>query len=124
MPNTGTPALTALRISGSVVASRAGSCRVPGALGGPCVVVRLDVRGAAGEEQAVQALEQLVEAQLLRQRGNQQRHATGGVEHGAGVLLPDHVKRVMTDHAAVGGNTDEWATGCHGGLLREQCLIY
>jgi hypothetical protein len=34
-PNTGTPLLTARGISDSVVASRCGSCNVPGTLCGP-----------------------------------------------------------------------------------------
>ena len=114
MPNTGTARLTALRMSGSVVASRAGSCSVPGSLGCALVVLRLDVRGAAGEQQPVEPLQQLVEAELLGQRGDQQRCGVRGLEHGAGILLPDHVKRVCADHAPVGGNTDEWTNRCHG----------
>ncbi len=89
----------------------------------PLVALRLDVRGAAGKEQPVEALEQLLEPELLGERGDEQRGRTGRIEHGPRVLLPDHVERLCTDHAPVGRNTNEWAGGCHGGLAARCRLI-
>jgi hypothetical protein len=76
----------------------------------------LDVRDASRKKDAVQSLQQFVEAKLLAKGWNQQGKRIRRLEHGAGVLLPDHVKRVLTDHAAVGGNSNKWASGCHDEL--------
>ncbi len=62
--------------------------------------------------------QQVVEAQLLRQRGDQERDSFRSIQHSASVLLADHVKRMRTDHAAVGGNSNDWARGCHDGCCR------
>ena len=79
-------------------------------------MMRLDVRGATGEEQPVEPLDQLLEAQLPGELGNQHGRRARRIDHRARVLLPDHVKGMTADHAPVGGNTNERAGGCHDGL--------
>jgi hypothetical protein len=79
------------------------------------VVPRLYVRGAAREKDAVQSAEQVIQAQLLGEGRNDQRKRVRRFQHGTGVLFPDHVKRVRADHTAIGGNTNERASGCHDG---------
>jgi hypothetical protein len=76
----------------------------------------LDVRRATRKKDAVQPPEQLVHAKCLAKGRDQHGKRIGRLEHGEGVLLPDHVKRVRADHAAVSGNTNEWANGCHDEL--------
>jgi hypothetical protein len=89
----------------------------PGGARRTVVMMWLDVRRAAGKEQSVEPLDQLLKPELLGERGDQQRRRARRIDHRAGVLLPDHVERVTADHAPVGGNTNERAGGCHDGLL-------
>ena len=69
-------------------------------------MVGLHVRSASGEHHAVETLEQIVQTELFRQGGDEQRQTTGSIEHGAGVLVTHDMKRVLTEHTAVGWNTD------------------
>jgi hypothetical protein len=69
-------------------------------------MVRLDVRGAAGEKHPIEPLEQLIEAQLLGECGNEERRGARSVHHGPGVLLANHVKGVCADDAPVGRDTN------------------
>ena len=69
------------------------------------------------------ALDQLVKAQFLRQRGDEQRHATGGVQHRARTSSPHHVEWVITDHSPVSGDTNNGRPGAMAACCREQCLI-
>jgi len=68
---------------------------------GSLIVMRLDVRGAAGKQQPIEPLEQLSEAQLFGERRDQQRRGARSLHYRARVLLPDHVKRVHADHTPV-----------------------
>jgi hypothetical protein len=76
-------------------------------------MVRLDVRRASREKDAVEAPHELVQLQLLAENGNQQGKRIRRLEHGAGIFLPDHVKRMQADRASIGRNTNEWTSGCH-----------
>src|SRR5579862_2033277 len=83
---------------------------------GTLVVLRLYVRGASSEKDAVDPAQEIIETQFLGQRRNDQRKRVRRFQHSPGILLPDHVKWVRTDHSAIGGNTNERASGCHDGL--------
>src|SRR5580700_1944450 len=57
--------------------------------------------------------EQLVEPETLSERWNQQRDRIGRIYDCAHVLIPNSVKRMRTDHALIGGNSDDWTFGLH-----------
>jgi hypothetical protein len=79
--------------------------------------MRFDIRGTAGEHEAIEPIEELIQAQLLRQRGNQQRHGFRGIQNRSRVFLAHRVKRMQPDHPAIGGNSNEWAVECHEGMV-------
>ena len=106
-PNTGTPVATARGISDSVVASRCGSCSVPGALAGPAYRMRLDVRRTAGKEDAIDARQDLGDVERRLEHRDQQRQAVRGLHDGRDVFLADGMKWMRTDHASIGGNADD-----------------
>src|SRR5215469_1963707 len=95
----------------------------PGLARDTLVALRLNVRGAAGEEQSVETLDELVESQLLGKCGDQYGRGARRFEHGTGIFLPHHVKWVRTDHAPVGGDSNQRAGGCHGGRVPGERLI-
>lgn len=95
------------RIAGRVVQRTRGT-------GWTVVLVRLDIRRAAGQEQPVEPLKERIEAQFLRQRGHDERQRIGCLQQRSRVLLPGHMKRMRTDHAVVRGKTNEGARRCHG----------
>ena len=71
------------------------------------VVVRLDVGRTTRQQQAIEVGEKLGDLERLRQHGHEQRQGTRGTRHRMRVLLPDHVKRVGTDHATIGRNSND-----------------
>ena len=112
MPRIGRPASTAPVIIGSVVASRSGSCQVPGADFGAEVAVRLDVRGAAREQDAVERREPFAQV-ALAERGHQHRHGVGRLDDGVDVLLADAVEPVRVQKAAIGRDSDDRLSHVH-----------
>jgi hypothetical protein len=76
------------------------------------VPVRLDVRRAAGQQDAVERPEQLVEVALTERR-DQHRDRLGGVDHGGDVLLPHAVERVRTEDPAIRRDADQRFVASH-----------
>ena len=66
----------------------------PGVARRALVVARLDVRRTAGENEPIEARDQLIEAQLFGERGNEERQPVRRVQHRPGIFLPDCVKGV------------------------------
>ncbi len=64
------------------------------------VVVRLDVRQAAGQEHAVHLLQQLIDMDVLRHDRNHQRHGIRAVDNGPQVFFADDMKRMNVDRLA------------------------
>jgi hypothetical protein len=61
----------------------------------------LDVRGAAREEDAVDARQDLGDVERRLEHGNQQRQAIRGLHHRGDVLLADGMERMRSDHASI-----------------------
>ncbi len=80
--------------------------------GRPRIAMRLDIRRAAREQDAVQRPEQLVEV-TLTQRRNQQRDGVGRFRDRGDVLLPDTVEGVRAEDPAIRGNPDQWFAARH-----------
>ena len=57
--------------------------------------------------------EQLIEPQMLTEGWNQQRYSVRRFHHRPHVLIPNRMKWMRTDHALVGGNSDDWTSGLH-----------
>src|SRR6185437_3677300 len=72
------------------------------------------------KKESIEALHQLIEAQLLGQRGDKERQPARGVQHCPGVLLPHRVKGMEADHPPVCGKANEGASGCHGAAITPQ----
>ena len=65
--------------------------------------MRLHIRGTAGENEAIEARDQVIETQLFSEGGNQDWQPVGRAKHGPGIFLPDGVKGVFPDHPPVCG---------------------
>jgi len=65
----------------------------------------LDVRGRAGEQQAIEGLQQGRRVDQLIQRRNHQRHT--GNRRGTQVLVTGDVEAVMSDLLGTGRNADQ-----------------
>ena len=100
-------------ISGSVVASRCGSCSVSGSLAGPRVTLRLDVRGTARQQDAVERRSSSSSRSLLTQRRDQQRHRIRGIGHGGDVFFADAVEGVRSEDPAIRRDADQWFAPSH-----------
>ncbi len=72
--------------------------------------MRLDVRRAAREQNAVDALQYFLVADQVRERGNEERNGTGRFGHCADVFFADRVKRVHAEHAAIRRDSDDGAS--------------
>src|ERR1019366_9531016 len=70
------------------------------------IVPRINVRWTAHEQQAIEGLEQLVQAQFAADRRHDQRQAPGAGPTPGQVFLADQVIRLLTKHAPVGRNSD------------------
>lgn len=68
------------------------------------VVMRLDVRIAAGQQQSVDRRDDRVERLARTERGQHERERTGAVDERVEVLLAGRMVRVRTAHDAVGGD--------------------
>src|SRR5690606_18824344 len=76
------------------------------------VVMRLDVRQAAGEKYPVDICEPLVGFDARPERRYDHRQAAGPVADRGEILLPRHVKRVRREDLTVGRYSDDWS-GTH-----------
>ena len=82
------------RIAQRVVQGPGGALRA-------AVVMRLDVRGAPGQQQAVEALEQELRLELGTQRRDQHRYRIRRFPYRRDVLLAHHVKPMVAEQATV-----------------------
>ena len=98
---------TASRIRGSVVASRSGSCSVSGWLGRPAVMAGLDIRGAAGQQEAVEPVEQCAEIDLRPDRRDQDRQTSGRVDHSIRISVVNPMEDPLVDFTETGWDADE-----------------
>jgi len=71
------------------------------------VSMRLDVRIAAGKQQAVDGVEHVVDRLAFAERGQQHRERLRAVDNGGDVLVADRMRRVCADLRVVGGDADE-----------------
>ena len=80
---------------------------------GPRISLRLDVRRAAGQQDAIHAVENRVEVHLVAERRNQHRHGVGRFCDSANVLLPHAMEGVRTEDPAIRGYADQWFALSH-----------
>src|SRR5512138_329940 len=73
----------------------------------PLIAMRLDVRGAAGQEDAVEVGEELADVIALAQGRNQHSMRSSTLHHRADVLLADAMKVMMPQQTPVGWNSDQ-----------------
>ena len=80
------------------------------------IVMRFDVGEAAGQEDAVEAIKQVVQVDqgverveigAAAERGDHHRHGPGAVRDGVDVLLADRVERVDVDLLDATGDADQ-----------------
>ncbi|MCY1178547.1 hypothetical protein D9M73_189000 [compost metagenome] len=76
-------------------------------------MVRFDVGRRAGEQQAVEALEQVGNVDQSGGGRDDQRQAAGGDGHGAQVLVAGNVEGMRADLFAAGADADQRLAG-HG----------
>ncbi|MNN31096.1 hypothetical protein D3C81_1447670 [compost metagenome] len=93
-------------VAGRIVRSARGAVR-------PLVVLRLDVGRRAGEQQAVEALEQVRNVDQLGRGRDDQRQAAGANGYGAQVLVAGDVEGMRADLFAAGADADQGLAG-HG----------
>jgi len=62
---------------------------------------RLHVRGTAGEENAVDTLEDFGDVERRLEHRDQHRQAVRGLDNGRNVFLADGMKRMRPDHASI-----------------------
>ncbi len=74
-----------------------------------CGEARLDIGGAAHEQQAIERIKQLIEAEFPADGRHDQRHAARPIEHRGQVFLADQMIRLRTEHAPVRGYADDRA---------------
>ena len=70
-------------------------------------MMRRDVRARTGEQQSVQIGEQIRGRDRRIENGNEKRHGTDAVANGGNIFLADHMKCVISEHAAVAGDADD-----------------
>src|SRR3546814_21152784 len=69
----------------------------------------MHVGGTAGEQQAVERVQQVAHLLALRHGRDDDRRAAGGFPDGAGILVADHVLARVVVAAEIGGKADERA---------------
>ena len=105
----GMPRLSAARISGSVVASRAGSCGRAGSRRSCAVVAGVDVGGGTGQHDAVARGQHGLEVERFAQRRHDQRRAAGPVDDRVDVFVLHRMVGMVPDLARAGWNDNDWA---------------
>ena len=73
-------------------------------------MVRLDIRRAAGQQQAVEPVEQRGAIGLRPDRRDQHRQASGDLDDGFGISFADGVKPALVDRANAGRDADKRKT--------------
>src|SRR5580698_1012384 len=79
------------------------------------IVPRINVRGAAHEEQPVERLEQIVQGQLAPDSRHDNRQRTCSIQHCREVLLGDQVISLWAQWTTIRRNPDERALYRHDG---------
>jgi hypothetical protein len=70
------------------------------------VMMRLDVRRTARQQDAVERVQHCVEFESIFEDGNQQWRTASRVGDGGYVFLAHHVERVWRDNLSIAGDTD------------------
>ncbi len=80
---------------------------------GARVMTRLDIRRAAGEQDAVNRRKHRFEVYIVTKRRYQHRYRVRRIRDGADVFLAHAVKRMRPEDPAIRGNADQWFALSH-----------
>src|SRR5579862_6085767 len=78
-----------------------------------CVSMRLYVRRAASEEDAIEMAQELIDVELGAERRNQEWNGSCAIDYRTDVLLPHGVRGVQGDYVPIGWKPDDGATTRH-----------